>query len=145
MAHGLEARSPFLDHTLMEWAARIPPSQKIAGGETKSILKSAMEPFLPRDVLYRPKMGFGVPIDRWLQFEMKDLAYDVLLSDSAQQRGLMNPDYVRALLDEHCSGQRLHHPRLWALLMLEFWFRMWIDPADPPLSPPSSDIRESIA
>jgi asparagine synthase (glutamine-hydrolysing) len=138
MAHGLEARSPLLDHTLMEWAARIPPSQKIANGETKSILKSAMEPYLPREVLYRPKMGFGVPIDHWLKTSMKEFAYDTLLSHSARQRGLVKPSYVRTMLDEHRGGVRLHHTRLWALLMLELWFQMWIDPAEPPLAPPIS-------
>lgn len=138
MAHSLEARSPLLDHTLMEWAARIPASQKMANGETKSILKSAMEPYLPHDVLYRPKMGFGVPIDHWLKVEMKDFAYDTLLSTRARQRGLIKPDFVRTMLDEHCAGLRSHHTRLWALLMLELWFEMWIDSAHPPLTAPSS-------
>lgn len=138
MAHSLEARSPLLDHTLMEWAARIPASQKMANGETKSILKSAMEPYLPHDVLYRPKMGFGVPIDHWLKAEMKDFAYDTLLSTRARQRGLIKPDFVRTMLDEHCAGLRSHHTRLWALLMLELWFEMWIDSAEPPLTAPSS-------
>lgn len=138
MAHGLEARSPLLDHTLMEWAARIPASQKMAQGETKAILKSAMEPHLPHEVLYRPKMGFGVPIDQWFKTDLKAFAYDTLLSDSARQRGLVKESYVRTMLDEHCSGARLHHTRLWALLMLELWFRMWIDPATPPLTAPAS-------
>lgn len=136
MAHGLEARSPLLDHKLMEWAARIPPSQKIANGETKSILKSAMEPYLPHDVLYRPKMGFGLPIDHWFKADMKEFAYDTLLSDSARQRGLVKPSFVRTMLDEHCDGVRPHHTRLWALLMLELWFQMWIDPTEPPLTSP---------
>lgn len=138
MAHGLEARSPLLDHTLMEWAARIPASQKMENGETKSILKAAMEPHLPHDVLYRPKMGFGVPIDHWLKAEMKDFAYDTLLSTRARQRGLVKPDFVRTMLDEHCAGLRSHHTRLWALLMLELWFEMWIDSTEPPLVAPSS-------
>lgn len=137
MAHSLEARSPLLDHQLMEWAARIPASQKLVGGETKFILKSALEPYLPYDVLYRPKMGFGVPIDRWLRNELKDYAHDILLSTEARQRGLVTPEYVQMLLDEHCNGVRLHHTRLWALLMLELWFRMWIDAPTVPMSPPS--------
>jgi asparagine synthase (glutamine-hydrolysing) len=136
MAHGLEARSPLLDHKLMEWAARIPPAQKMEGGVTKSILKSALEPFLPNDVLYRPKMGFGVPIDEWLKGELKEFAYDTLLSAQARRRGLMMPTYVKSLLDAHCGGIQLHHTRLWALLMLELWFQMWIDSAQVPLTPP---------
>jgi asparagine synthase (glutamine-hydrolysing) len=80
-------------------------------------------------VIYRKKMGFGCPIDEWLRAELKPLAYDTLLSQAARERGLMRPDYVRRLLDEHCSGQHNHHNRLWALLMLELWFQMWIDGA----------------
>lgn len=136
MAHGLEARSPLLDHKLMEWAARIPSGQKMGGGMTKSILKSALEPFLPNNVLYRPKMGFGVPIDEWLKGELKEFTHDTLLSDQARGRGLISPSYVKTMLDEHCGGIRLHHTRLWALLILELWFQMWIDPAKVPFAPP---------
>ena len=99
----------------------------MAGGQTKALFKRAMEPYLPREVIYRKKMGFSCPIDEWLRAELKPLAYDTLLSQSARERGLFRPDYVRRLLDEHCSGRRHHHTRLWALLMLELWFRMWID------------------
>ncbi len=127
MAHGLETRSPLLDHVLLEWAAAIPAEVKMAGGRTKALFKRAMEPYLPREVIYRKKMGFGMPIDEWLRAELKPLAYDTLLSQPARERGLMRPDYVRRLLDEHCAGRRNHHTRLWALLMLELWFRMWID------------------
>jgi asparagine synthase (glutamine-hydrolysing) len=127
MAHGLETRSPLLDHVLLEWAANIPAEVKMAGGRTKALFKRAMEPYLPREVIYRKKMGFGMPIDEWLRAELKPLAYDTLLSQPARERGVMRPDYVRRLLDEHCSGRRNHHTRLWALLMLELWFRMWID------------------
>ncbi len=137
MAHALEARSPMLDHLVMEWAAAIPAHQKMAGGESKAILKSAMEPYLPREVLYRPKMGFGVPIERWLRDELREFAYDTLTSRAASERGLFKPGYVRQLLDEHVAGTRLNHTRLWALLMLELWFRMWIDPAKAPLKPPA--------
>jgi asparagine synthase (glutamine-hydrolysing) len=140
MAHGLEARSPFLDHTLMEWAARIPPALKMSKGITKSILKQSMKRFLPDEVLYRPKMGFGVPIDHWFRHDMKEFAYDILLSESARQRGLVKESFVRTMLDEHCAGVRMHQTRLWALLMLELWFRMWIDSPTPLLSPPTSSM-----
>lgn len=144
MAHSLEARSPLLDHKLMEWAARIPSAQKFAGGETKAILKSALESFLPHEVLYRPKMGFGVPIDRWLRNEIKDFAHDILLSTEARQRGLVKPEYVQMLLDEHCGGVRLHHTRLWGLLMLELWFRMWIDAPTLPTTPPTEPAIDVV-
>ena len=127
MAHGLETRSPLLDHVLLEWALSIPAEVRMAGGRTKALLKSAMAPYLPRELIHRKKMGFGCPIDEWLRNELKPLAYDTLLGQSARERGLLRPDYVRRLLDEHCSGARNHHTRLWALLMLELWFKMWID------------------
>jgi asparagine synthase (glutamine-hydrolysing) len=128
MAHGLESRSPLLDHVFMEWAAGIPEQLKMARGETKALFKSAMEPYLPKELLYRPKMGFGCPVDHWFRNELKEMAYDLLLSRSARDRGLFHPDFVRRLLDEHCALIRDHHTRLWALLMLELWFQMWIDP-----------------
>jgi asparagine synthase (glutamine-hydrolysing) len=131
MAHGLETRAPLLDHELMEWATGLPPAVRMTRGALKSLFKSAMEPYLPRAVLYRPKRGFGCPIDRWFRSELKAMAYDILLSSSARERELFRSDYVRRLLDEHCALTANHQNRLWALLMLELWFRMWIDaPAD---------------
>ena len=131
MAHGLETRSPLLDHVLLEWAAELPDEIKMAGGVSKSLFKAAMAPYLPQEILHRPKRGFGCPIDRWFRGELKELAYDTLLSQSARERGLFRTDYVERLLDEHCNFRADHQTRLWALLMLELWFRMWIDaPAD---------------
>jgi asparagine synthase (glutamine-hydrolysing) len=129
MAHGLETRSPLLDHVLLEWAARIPAKVKMAGGTTKALFKAAMAPYLPREILNRKKMGFGVPLERWFRHELRELANDTLLSRRARERGVMRPDYVRRLLDQHGAGERNHHTRLWALLMLELWFRTWIDGA----------------
>jgi asparagine synthase (glutamine-hydrolysing) len=127
MAHGLEPRSPLLDHVLLEWAAALPQPLKMARGVTKSLFRKAMEPYLPYLVLHRPKRGFGCPIDEWFRGALRELAYDTLLSRSARERGLFRSDYVRRLLDEHCGRVRDHHTRLWALLMLELWYRMWID------------------
>ncbi|MBX9775411.1 MAG: asparagine synthase (glutamine-hydrolyzing) [Xanthobacteraceae bacterium] len=141
MAHGLESRSPLLDHTFMEWAMTIPESKKMAGGLTKAVFKKAMEPYLPHELLYRPKMGFGAPIDHWFRAELKDMAYDVLLSDSATARSIFRRDYVRQLLDEHTGGQYNHQYRLWPLLMLELWFRMWVDQgAEAAVAGPSLEI-----
>jgi asparagine synthase (glutamine-hydrolysing) len=128
MAHGLEARSPLLDHALIEWAAQVPPDDHLAGGVTKALFRKAMAPYLPPAILTRPKRGFGCPLDHWFRGAIKDLAYDTLLSRAAAERGLVRPSYVCRLLDEHCAFRRDHHTRLWALLMLELWFRMWIDP-----------------
>ena len=130
MANSLEVRAPFLDHELMTWAAGIPEEQRFDGRELKSLLKHAMEPYLPRELLHRPKMGFGVPIAAWLRDEMRDYACDVLTSRVARERGLFDPNAVGNLLDRHVAGENWSI-QIWALLMLELWFRMWIDPADP--------------
>ena len=127
MAHGLEGRSPFLDHELMAFAAAIPASQRMKGLGTKSLFKSVMASRLPPEILHAPKRGFGVPIERWLRNELRDLAYDTLTSARATARGLFKADAVKRLLDEHMAGLRPHHDRIWALLMLELWFAMWID------------------
>jgi asparagine synthase (glutamine-hydrolysing) len=139
MAHGLETRSPLLDHVLMEWAAGIPENVRMARGVSKALFKSAMQPYLPAELLYRPKMGFGLPVDHWFRNELREFAYDILLSQSAKDRGVFRPWYVKALLDEHCSSAGDHHLRLWALLMLELWFQMWVDPSaeTPILRPPA--------
>jgi asparagine synthase (glutamine-hydrolysing) len=111
----------------------------MARGITKALFKSAMEPYLPAKLLYRPKMGFSCPIDHWFRCELKELAHDTLLSQSARERGVFRSDYVRLLLDEHCSATHDHHTRLWALLMLELWFRMWIDaPAEAAILRPAA-------
>ena len=146
MAHGLEARSPLLDHVFMEWAAELPEQLKMAHGETKALFKSAMEPYLPNELLYRPKMGFGCPVDHWFRSELKEFAYETLLSQSARERGLFRPDYVRHLLREHCALTRDHHTRLWALLMLELWFQMWIDPpAEPGVFDPPGRAETGVS
>jgi asparagine synthase (glutamine-hydrolysing) len=130
MANSLEVRAPFLDHKLMEWAARIPEEQRFQGGELKALLKQAMEPYLPRELMYRPKMGFGVPVDIWLRTHMREFAYDTLLGETARSRGLFDPTVVKNLLDRHSAGENWAI-RIWALLMLELWFCMWIDTNDP--------------
>jgi asparagine synthase (glutamine-hydrolysing) len=141
MAHGLEARSPFLDHELMEFAAGIPASLKMRGLRTKALLRDAMAERLPARVVRRRKTGFSVPIDRWFRAELREMAYDVLLSEPARSRGLFRLEAVKLLLDQHTSGRRGHHHRLWALLFLELWFRMWIDPAGAPATPPPASAR----
>ena len=139
MAHGLEARSPLLDHEFMEWAMTIPESIKMAGGVTKTLFKTAMEPYLPRELIYRPKMGFGCPVDHWFRAELKEMAYDVLLSDTATSRNIFHKNYVKRLLDDHMSERANQQTRLWALLMLELWFRMWVDqPAEAALMCPAA-------
>lgn len=131
MAHSLEVRSPFLDHVLVEFAASLPARLKLRGGEQKYILKRAMQGVVPKSILARAKMGFGVPIEHWLRADLREFAYELLLDSRARSRGYFEPEAVRQLLDEHMTGRLSHHFRLWALLMLEMWHRTYIDIAAP--------------
>jgi len=127
MANSLEARSPFLDHKLMEFAAALPPHLKLNGVQSKYLLKKAFSSLLPRTVLYRKKMGFGVPIDRWLRGQLKELTYQILLEKRTVERGLFKQQAVRMLIDEHMSKRADNSYRIWSLLFLELWYRMFID------------------
>jgi asparagine synthase (glutamine-hydrolysing) len=127
MANSLEVRSPFLDHQIMEFAASLPQHLKLRGWTQKVLLRRAMKGLLPEAVLRRPKMGFGVPIDHWFRHELREMAYDVLLDARARERGYFRPEVVRRYLDEHAEGRQHHHFRLWSLLMLEQWHRVFVD------------------
>jgi asparagine synthase (glutamine-hydrolysing) len=127
MASSLEARSPFLDHKFMEFVARIPSQLKLKGRTCKYILKKALTNFLPNEVLYRKKMGFAVPIDHWLRNDLRDMAYDMLLSQKSLQRGYFRKNALQRMLDEHVSGEWNWHSHIWNLLILELWHQMFID------------------
>ena len=128
MANSLEARSPFLDHNLIEFAATLPEGMKMRGLETKSLLKKVAARLVPKEVIYRRKMGFGVPIGKWFRGEMKDFVRGVLLSERSLKRGIVRPEVLERYVDEHTSGERDHAFQLWTLLMLELWFQRFIDP-----------------
>jgi asparagine synthase (glutamine-hydrolysing) len=130
MAHSLECRGPMLDHRVVELAMAMPIARKLRlrGGRSKAILKQAFADYLPPSIRKRPKMGFGVPIDRWFRGPLKDELRSVLLDPVSLGRGLFRPEAVAALIDEHVQGLRDHAYKLWALLILELWFRNHIDP-----------------
>lgn len=127
MANSLEARSPFLDHKVIEFAASLPESLKMRRFETKSLLKKVASRLVPPDVIYRRKMGFGVPVGKWFRGEMRSFVSEVLLSDKALDRGIIRPEALRRYVTEHTSGERDHQFQLWTLLMLELWFQRFID------------------
>jgi asparagine synthase (glutamine-hydrolysing) len=127
MAHGLEGRSPFLDHEVMEFAASLPSHFKLRGSTKKFILKAAMAPWLPPELLDRPKMGFGVPIDAWFRGELKEFMQDIIASTKFRQRGIMRPTVVEHLFNDHVAGTASWHYQLWNVVMLEMWFRAFID------------------
>lgn len=127
MANSLEARAPFLDHKVIEFAASLPPSLKMPQYRTKYLLKKVAARLVPREVIYRRKMGFGVPVGRWFRKEMKDFVRDVLLSDSFAQRDIIRRDAVELIVDQHIAGKVDHAFPIWTLLMLELWYRRFVD------------------
>jgi asparagine synthase (glutamine-hydrolysing) len=127
MAVSLEARAPLLDHKLIEFAARIPASLKLKGTETKHIFKRAVRSFVPGEILDRPKQGFGLPIQQWINNELRDQIRDTITDAVARGRGYVEPAYVDVLLEEHERNRRDHSWRLWALFMLESWHRTFAD------------------
>jgi asparagine synthase (glutamine-hydrolysing) len=122
MANSLEVRCPLLDHELAELAATIPTSLKIRNGQGKYILRRALGDRLPPALLNRRKMGFGVPLAAWFRGPLQPMLMDVLTSRRFFERGIVSPDFVCQLLQEHTVGRRDNSHWLWALLMLETWF-----------------------
>lgn len=127
MAVSLEARSPFLDHKVIEFAASLPENLRMRRFSTKSLLKKVAARLVPPEVVYRRKMGFGVPIGSWFRGEMKGFVRDILLSEKSLRRGVVKPEILEKYVNEHLDGKRDHAHQIWALLMLELWFEMFID------------------
>jgi asparagine synthase (glutamine-hydrolysing) len=127
MAASLETRAPFLDHQLVEFAARVPSGLKLRGGQAKYILKRAVQDLLPPEILNRPKQGFAIPLQYWLRQQMRGEVQSILTERRTEDRSYFKPPYIRTLLDEHTRGRRDHSAGLWALLMLELWHRTFVD------------------
>lgn len=127
MAHSLEARSPLLDQEFMEFTARLPADLKIKKGKRKYIFKKAMEPLLPKEIIYRRKKGFTPPIDNWFRKEMKNFAYEILFDSKTINRGYFRKEGIENLLKEHCQAKMNHGEVIWALIFLELWHRTFIN------------------
>jgi asparagine synthase (glutamine-hydrolysing) len=123
MAHSLEVREPLMDHPLIEWLASLPSSFKIHGQEGKYLLKKAMEPNLPAEIMYRPKMGFAVPLARWFRGPLRQRVRDALLGERLAATGYFDPRYLRHLVEVHESGGRDYSSPLWTLLMFDAFLR----------------------
>ena len=132
MAVGVEARVPFLDLDLVEFAAQIPPQFKQRGSQGKWVLKKAMEPHLPRSVIYRPKSGFSAPLRRWLRVELRDFMAEVLGPQSLGHRGLFDPTAVHRLITANQRGEIDASYTLLSLLCIELWCRRFVDGVDSP-------------
>lgn len=127
MMNSLEARSPFLDHKLIDYVSSLPSTFKLKGGTAKYILKQAFKGMVPDNILNRSKMGFGVPLDAWFRGRLNGYLREHLLSERSIRRGYFKPDAVRNLIVSHENGRRNHGLKLWMLLVLELWHREFLD------------------
>jgi asparagine synthase (glutamine-hydrolysing) len=127
MAHSLEVREPLMDHELVEWMATLPSSLKVRGQEGKFLLKEAMKPRLPEDILFRPKMGFAVPLARWFRGPLRERVRQAVLGPRLAATGWFNQDYLRHLVDAHQSGASDYSSPLWTLVMYEAFLRNVLD------------------
>ena len=132
MAHSLEVRTPFLDYELVEWVASLPSAIKLKGGEGKHILKRSLEPLLPREVLYRNKMGFAVPLDVWFRGSLRDHIAETVRGRRLAESGLFNPATLARIVADHQSGRRDHSAILWSLLMFDGFLRQNATPGVVP-------------
>ncbi|NOT12184.1 MAG: amidotransferase 1, exosortase A system-associated [Methylococcaceae bacterium] len=123
MAHALEVRVPLLDHKLVEWMAGLQPDMKLKGREGKYIFKKSLENYLPNDILYRPKMGFAVPLSAWFRGALKNKVRDALLGEHMMQCGLFNRSFLQEMVSQHQSGMRDYSAPIWSLLMFEAFLR----------------------
>jgi asparagine synthase (glutamine-hydrolysing) len=123
MAHALEVREPLMDHKLVEWMASLRSDLKVRSGEGKWLLKKSMEPHLPHDIMYRPKMGFAVPLIRWFRGPLRERVRSALLDGGLGRTGLFERRYLEHLVDAHASGRRDYSGPLWSLLMFEAFLR----------------------
>jgi asparagine synthase (glutamine-hydrolysing) len=127
MAVSLESREPLLDHRLLEFAARVPAALKLKRGKTKYLLRRLLERRIPQSIVDRPKHGFEAPIGQWLRGPLAPLVEDLILDGRFGARGIFDERTIGALWRDHHSGVRDHRHRLWSLVMLELWFRQFVD------------------
>ncbi len=142
MAASLEARVPYLDHKLVEFAASLPLGMKLEGLQGKGVLRRLAKDMLPKEIIKRKKVGFVVPINVWFQRELKPLLESMLFSERSLDRGYFEQGYLNKLVKEHTEGRVDHRRELWTLLNLELWLRTFIDPGSPaPLEMSLDDMR----
>ena len=119
MAHALEVREPLLDHPMLEWLSGLPEDFKLRGQEGKYVLKKALEPYLPDSILYRPKMGFAVPLANWFRGPLRKKLHSTVMGSRLAETGYLNPDFLKQMLEQHDSGLRDHSTPLWSVLMFD--------------------------
>jgi asparagine synthase (glutamine-hydrolysing) len=127
MAHSLESRPPLMDYKLVEYAASIPGDLKLKGKNLKYILKQVALRYLPKELIYRQKQGFGFPIGIWLRTDLANFLKNLFQQSRFVELGIFDADYIQQLLDEHISGKADHNFRIWILLNLEIWYRLYFE------------------
>ena len=132
MAHSLEVRVPILDHHLVEWAASLAPGHKLHRGQGKYLLKRALRPYLPDNILYRRKMGFAVPLDTWFRGPLSERVRDALLGPALMETGIFDRERVATLIDDHQARRWDHSAPLWSLLMFAGFQRRFLETAPEP-------------
>jgi len=125
MACSLELRTPFLDHRLIEFAEGLPGRLKVRRFQLKYLLKKAVERWLPREIVYRQKRGFSVPIASWMRNELRPLVDETLGEEKLRRIGMFNVAFVRRLLNEHWTGKADHRKTLWTLFCFQLWHDRW--------------------
>jgi len=126
MSISLEGREPFLDQDIIEWAACLPSEYKYYNGQKKYILKEIVHKYIPRQIMERPKMGFGIPIENWLTNDLKELVEEYLSQENLAAHGLFNVQVVRNLVDDFFDGKKEKHLKVWYLLMFQMWYKQWM-------------------
>ncbi|TMQ51969.1 MAG: hypothetical protein E6K74_12815 [Candidatus Eisenbacteria bacterium] len=130
MAASIESRVPYLDHQFVEHVAAIPGRFKLRGWQTKAVLRAALRDLVPREILSRRKMGFPVPVGRWFRGPFWPVVHEFVLGPRALERGLFEPAFLRRLAEDHRAGTMAHAHRLWLLVNLEIWHRIFLDGDD---------------
>jgi len=126
MSVGLEGREPFLDQSIIEWAAQLPSEYKYHNGQKKYILKQIVHKYIPKEIMERPKMGFGIPIENWLNNELKSLVQEYLSEENLKVHDLFNAKVVSKFVSDFFNGRKERHLKIWYLLMFQMWYRHWM-------------------
>jgi asparagine synthase (glutamine-hydrolysing) len=139
MAHGLECRSPFMDHHVVELAASIPFQYHLDRSFAKPILTRTFPDLIPREIAARPKMGFSIPLNSWLRGNLRPLVRELLQSGDLEERNYFSQTTVDRLVSNHFEGRGDYSQQIWALLCLEQWHRTFVDPPTSPAEMPTYD------
>jgi asparagine synthase (glutamine-hydrolysing) len=127
MTASLEGREPFLDHNVIEWAAKLPNEFKYNNGEKKFILKEIVHDYIPKELMDRPKMGFAIPIATWLINDLRSLVEDNISESRIKNEGIFNWNYIQSLKNDFFNGKKEFDLKLWYVLMFQMWYKQWMN------------------